>query len=99
MALPDDSNWFEGHFPDDPILPGVAQIQLALERINAALGRDCRIKKLRRIRFRTMIRPGQRFEVATRPDAGRADTFQFRITRGDAVACTGTIVIETVNTV
>jgi 3-hydroxymyristoyl/3-hydroxydecanoyl-(acyl carrier protein) dehydratase len=97
LMLTADAIWFDGHFPNDPILPGVAQIQLVLETVNATLGTACRIKSLKRIRFRTMIRPGDRFEVKTQAATGRAGTFQFCITLDDNIACTGTIVVEALN--
>jgi 3-hydroxymyristoyl/3-hydroxydecanoyl-(acyl carrier protein) dehydratase len=97
LMLPADAIWFDGHFPNDPIMPGVAQIQLVLEAVNATLGTVCRIKSLKRIRFRSMIRPGDRFEIETQAAAGHTGTFQFRITLDDNIACTGTIVVEAVN--
>jgi 3-hydroxymyristoyl/3-hydroxydecanoyl-(acyl carrier protein) dehydratase len=97
LMLPADAIWFDGHFPNDPILPGVAQIQLVLEAVHAAIGTACRPKSLKRIRFRAMIRPGDRFEIKIQAAAGHAGKFQFRITVDDNIACTGTIVVEAVN--
>lgn len=97
LMLPADAIWFDGHFPNDPVLPGVAQIQLVLETVNATLGSAGRLKSLKRIRFRTMIRPGDQFEIKTQAAAGRAGTFQFCITLDDNIACSGTIEVEALN--
>ena len=35
-----DSPWFSGHFPDDPILPGIAQIAMAFEAAKHLRGED-----------------------------------------------------------
>ncbi|MBL0714306.1 MAG: hypothetical protein JJV98_11460 [Desulfosarcina sp.] len=83
--------WFEGHFPGDPLLPGVAQIQLVLDTINAALGTSFDLIALKRVRFRNMIRPNDRIQIRAWADTGREGVFRFRIAVGDTVACTGTV--------
>jgi len=42
FAIQSDSDWFDGHFPDMPVLPAVAQIGLAVElagRFHGAVGK------------------------------------------------------------
>ena len=90
-----DSIWLQGHFPGDPLLPGVAQIDLVQETISAALGVPCMLRRLKRIRFRHMIRPGDRVTVKAWPDSRRPATYQFQIMVADTVACTGTVIIDT----
>jgi len=31
--VPPDSPWFDGHFPENPILPGIAQLEMAIDAI------------------------------------------------------------------
>ncbi len=54
---------FQGHFPGNPILPGI--IQLASVRILAARFLSCSLaaSTLSNIKFRDMIRPGQSVKV------------------------------------
>ncbi len=54
---------FEGHFPGNPILPGI--IQLASVRVLASmfLKRPLVSSSLSNIKFRDMIRPGQEVKV------------------------------------
>ena len=54
---------FEGHFPGNPILPGI--IQLASVRVLASmfLRRSLVSSSLSNIKFRDMIRPGQEVRV------------------------------------
>lgn len=65
-SVPGDSAWFSGHFPGEPILPGIALLGLVVETIRAAEaaeGRGIAITGLRRVRFRQPVRPGERMEI------------------------------------
>ena len=52
---------FDGHFPGDPMLPGVAQIMAAA--FTASGGRDMRIKQVGRTKFMSMVRPDDTLHV------------------------------------
>ena len=54
---------FDGHFPDDPMLPGIAQI--AAVALVASAGRDFRLLEVRRAKFMGMVRPGDTMRVRT----------------------------------
>ncbi|MDR1360218.1 MAG: hypothetical protein LBJ82_04475 [Deltaproteobacteria bacterium] len=47
---------FEGHFPGNPMVPGVAQIMAAV--LTAAPEREARLKQIGRSKFLGMVRPG-----------------------------------------
>jgi 3-hydroxymyristoyl/3-hydroxydecanoyl-(acyl carrier protein) dehydratase len=89
--LPMDSPWFSGHFPGEPILPGVAQIALVVEAIRRGKGRDVKITGVKRTRFKQIIAPGDSLaiEVDLKDDAAASAAFRILI-RGD-VACSGSI--------
>lgn len=53
-----DSSWFDGHFPDRPILPGVVQIGWAAHFAADLCGRNEPPAQLERIKFRRPILPG-----------------------------------------
>ena len=53
-----DSPWFEGHFPGEPVLPGIAQLSMAFEAAEKARGEKLTLRGLRRVRFKKVIRPG-----------------------------------------
>ena len=60
------SAWFEGHFPGEPILPGIAMIHTVYSIIKQdvrARGEDLELCSLRRIRFTRPVRPGEAMDV------------------------------------
>ncbi|MBU0961965.1 MAG: 3-hydroxyacyl-ACP dehydratase, partial [Proteobacteria bacterium] len=46
------SPWFSGHFPGDPILPGIAQLKMVTDVIGKALEKDLHLIGLTRIKFK-----------------------------------------------
>ena len=88
-----NSPWFQGHFPDNPILPGIAQLALVKAVVTQASGMETAVKELRRVRYRQMIRPGDAMsiQVVAVPDAPY--TYKFKIIASNEVACSGTMCI------
>ena len=48
---------FKGHFPDVPVLPGVAMMQMVKELLEHSLGNDLQIQKMGNMKFLQMINP------------------------------------------
>jgi 3-hydroxyacyl-[acyl-carrier-protein] dehydratase len=69
--LTENENFFQGHFPNHPIMPGVLQIEamkqlahLAVgEKINPSRELDVYIKQLERVKFRKPNNPGDRVKI------------------------------------
>jgi 3-hydroxymyristoyl/3-hydroxydecanoyl-(acyl carrier protein) dehydratase len=59
IRLPPDLLWFQGHFPQAPILPGVVQIDWAMAYAREHLGLDLPTARLFKVKFRQVIRPGE----------------------------------------
>ena len=62
--------FFQGHFPGDPIMPGVLQLEalaqmgvLLLNTIPGAQGKLAVFAGMNDVRFRRMVIPGDRFEM------------------------------------
>jgi 3-hydroxymyristoyl/3-hydroxydecanoyl-(acyl carrier protein) dehydratase len=89
--LPVDSPWFSGHFPGEPILPGVAQIALVVETIRRGIGREVSLTGVKRTRFKQIITPGDRLEIEVDVKDDAATSAAFRILLRGEVACTGLI--------
>ena len=64
-AVRADAAWCAGHFPGDPILPGVLQIEAMAQAVVAWVGEAGRVELigLDRVRFRRPVRPGDELVV------------------------------------
>lgn len=83
VDVPETSRWFDGHFPGKPILPGIAQLALVMEVLKKALGPETAATRFSRVRFKQLIRPGDRLALDIRPKPDDARSFAFRITCDD----------------
>lgn len=55
---------FAGHFPDQPVVPGVCMMQTIQELLSAALGKALLVEKVANMKFLNMIDPGQTPQVS-----------------------------------
>jgi len=92
LTIPADHPAFAGHFPGNPIVPGVVLLDEAVFAIGAAMGASDAPFTLTQVKFRQILRPGEpvtlRFEAA----GDRRVRFEFE-SRGRGVA-SGTLVFE-----
>lgn len=54
---------FGGHFPDQPVVPGVCMMQIIQELLSGAVGKKLLIEKAVNMKFLNMIDPVQQPEV------------------------------------
>jgi 3-hydroxyacyl-[acyl-carrier-protein] dehydratase len=96
--VPTDSPWFVGHFPNEPILPGIALINLTQQAIiedAAAKGEEIIFEALKRVRFTGPVRPGESLKVnITREEAGVEILFTFKVAHEENIVCSGLIVAK-----
>lgn len=59
LVVPPGILFFEGHFPTQPVLPGVVQIHWALEFARTRLGVDHAFRSIEALKFQRVIVPGQ----------------------------------------
>ena len=57
LHVPTDLSWFEGHFPEQKVLPGVVQIDWAGKFGKALFTDTAEFRQLTNIKFKTMIMP------------------------------------------
>ena len=90
-----DSVWFIGHFPGEPILPGIALVNTVYEAIEWDAhdrGESVQILSLKRIRFTGPVRPGEKFVLnLTREDAGQERLFHFKVVVNENIVCSGLV--------
>jgi len=54
---------FEGHFPDQPVVPGVCMMQIIQELVSGAVGKKLLIEKAANMKFLNMVDPVQQPQV------------------------------------
>lgn len=96
VRVPEESPWFDGHFPGHPVLPGIAQLGMVADLIQEALGFPARVVEVGRVRFKQMILPGDQLQVSAEPRPGRDGAYAFRLTRQETVVCSGTMLVRSV---
>ena len=98
---PADSPWFSGHFPGEPILPGIALIYMAEQAIfrdALAKGGQVFLQALKRVRFTRPVRPGETLSInISGEEAGEDILFSFKITNKENIVCSGVIVAKKIN--
>ena len=83
-----ESPWFAGHFPGDPILPGIAQLAMVADCITDTTDRPMHMAGVSRVKFRKIVRPGELLDIHC-AYGNKRDHYSFRITSGGEDVCSG----------
>ncbi|MCE0826186.1 hydroxymyristoyl-ACP dehydratase [Buttiauxella sp. A2-C2_NF] len=70
LAVPPTLGWFAGHFPTQPLLPGVAQLDWVMA-YGAELAPDMRFSAIDNVKFQRPIVPQSELELNLQWDATR----------------------------
>ena len=97
IQVPATSPWFDGHFPGEPVLPGLAQISMVFDVIREASDGELRVLSVSRVRFKRIVRPEDRLEVIATPLKKEANAFSFRIQIQDDLVCSGVMRLQRKN--
>ncbi len=54
-----ENRLFEGHFPDNPVTPGVIQLQLVKELLEQELNRELEVLTMSRVKFLAILNPNE----------------------------------------
>ncbi|MCF8130711.1 MAG: hypothetical protein K9N10_19535 [Deltaproteobacteria bacterium] len=92
--VPADSPWFDGHFPEDPILPGIAQLEMAVDTIRLAHKRNISAAGFRKVRFKRVIRPGEKLKIIATARKANEGSYAFRILVENELACNGVFFVQ-----
>jgi 3-hydroxyacyl-[acyl-carrier-protein] dehydratase len=95
-VIPAGSPWFSGHFPGEPIVPGIAELSIIYDVIKKFYYNNLenlKLVSLKKIRFKCIIKPEEMLDIIVCP-VEKPGTFSFRITTGDNLACSGFIAVE-----
>ena len=90
IRVPADSPWFDGHFPDAPVLPGVAQLGMVHDLLCRIYSQDLPVRQVSRVRFKQMIHPDQALTLTVKAGDANA-SHSFRIAGDQGLICSGLI--------
>ncbi|MFC3945219.1 AMP-binding protein [Pseudomonas gingeri NCPPB 3146 = LMG 5327] len=93
LAVPPDLAYFSGHFPATPVLPGVVQVDWALELGRERLELPAKFAGMEVLKFQQLVRPGDRIELSLRFDPERSK-LHFAFRNASATCSSGRIVLE-----
>jgi 3-hydroxymyristoyl/3-hydroxydecanoyl-(acyl carrier protein) dehydratase len=88
------SPWFSGHFPDNPVLPGIAQLAMVFDTIKQGCQDELRISVVRRVRFKQIVKPEDRLTLTVQPISESPFSYSFQIMLKDEIACSGTMILN-----
>ena len=94
MTFHHDSPWFSGHFPDNPILPGIAQLSIVFEAVRNAAKNELKILGFKRVKFKQIIKPDDKLEIKAIQDERDASTYSFTISVKGEIACSGIMITK-----
>jgi acyl-coenzyme A synthetase/AMP-(fatty) acid ligase/3-hydroxymyristoyl/3-hydroxydecanoyl-(acyl carrier protein) dehydratase len=96
LAVPPDLVYFSGHFPTAPVLPGVVQVDWALNLGRQLMELPPRFVGMEVLKFQQLVRPGDEIQLHLRFDRERGKLY-FAY-RNDTAACSsGRIVLGVVD--
>ncbi|HOO40856.1 MAG TPA: hypothetical protein PK425_07075 [Syntrophales bacterium] len=89
------SPWFSGHFPGEPILPGIAILSMVKDAVlaeEAGRGRRIRVFGMHRIRFRMPVKPDDMLTLAFSMSGQEGKlAYPFKVSMDGKAVCSGVI--------
>lgn len=89
LCIPHDHPSLAGHFPGQPVAPGVLLLDRIVAAAEAWLGTAVTVRSLPQVKFTAPLRPGEEAQLELKR-AG--EEFRFTLRRGDAVIAQGIFV-------
>ena len=88
VAIDGNSPWFSGHFPDNPILPGIAQLKMVADLISKSVEGNMCLTGVTRVKFRKIVKPGDLLDIHVTLGT-KINQYIFKITSGEQDVCSG----------
>jgi 3-hydroxymyristoyl/3-hydroxydecanoyl-(acyl carrier protein) dehydratase len=82
LQLPDDLVYFQGHFPDQPILAGVVQLNWAVEFARKYLNIKGDITSVEVLKFQQLIKPDTKVQLSLELKADDKFVFAYNSSLG-----------------
>lgn len=93
LSVPPDLAYFSGHFPKAPVLPGVVQVEWALNLGRQLLKLDGAFAGMEVLKFQQLVRPGDEIQLHLRFDAERGKLY-FAYRNDTATCSSGRILLD-----
>lgn len=90
FTIPHDHPSLPGHFPGQPVVPGVLVLDRVLDAIEAAHGPLAGALRLPQVKFMQPLLPGQTASVTLE---GEAPKWRFRVHHGERLLASGEVVL------
>ena len=92
------AHYFEGHFPSFPVLPGVVQLMMVLEKVRSGIGpyqvgrapRGTPLKSVKKMKFMDIIQPDDDIDIVTTPKS--ENEIAYEVKKGSKVCSSGILV-------
>lgn len=88
----EDYPGFAGHFPGDPVLPGVVQMMAGCVAAGEWLGKVPSLRAVKNAKFLAPVRPGEYVAVRARPNG--QDAAEVRVLKGLDPAASFTLLFQ-----
>lgn len=79
--------YFQGHFPGNSVMPGVLIVQTMVEAIELWQGRQFQLAKMRKVKFREMVKPGESLIIKVTCKDPKKMIFNGQAFLNEKVAC------------
>lgn len=66
LTVPPDLIYFDGHFTDVPVVPGVCQVKWVVDALQEHTGAPLKIESMEAVKFFNLLFPGQAFIMNVR---------------------------------
>ncbi|MNU97343.1 Tyrocidine synthase 3 [compost metagenome] len=93
LAVPPDLAYFSGHFPTAPVLPGVVQVEWALNLGQHLMNLPEKFAGMEVLKFQQLVRPGDEVQLHLRFDPVRSKLY-FAYRNETATCSSGRILLE-----
>ncbi|WP_298632768.1 AMP-binding protein [uncultured Umboniibacter sp.] len=88
-----DLAWFEGHFPEQPVLPGVAMVWMAEQYIQLWFEESRSISVLATVKFQSVIKPGADVQIRLKYIVEKAQ-YHLKILNNDTVFAQAKLLVD-----
>lgn len=92
LSVPPDLAYFSGHFPKAPVLPGVVQVEWALNLGRQLLNLNAAFAGMEVLKFQQLVRPGDEIQLHLRFDPERRKLY-FAYRNDTATCSSGRILL------